>query len=255
MTNLVSLVLVSHSEQLAQGAAELAGQMAPKVRIEYAGGLEDGSLGTSFDDISAAIEAAAGFSDTDDDETQSLHEVVVICDLGSAILSTESVLEFLPEELVGKVTLADAPFVEGAIAAAVTANSGASAADVTKAGEDAANIFGNVDKAKQEPKPTFEPSLETKSNGPVTAQVTVANELGLHARPAAVLARLVAEYSAEVEINGINGASVLEIMKLGAVGGDNLSITAKGAQAAEVVAAVVDAITQGFGELAPAQVS
>ena len=254
MTNLVSLVLVSHSEQLAQGAAELAGQMAPKVRIENAGGLEDGSLGTSFDAISAAIEKAAGFGDTDADQDD-LHDVVVICDLGSAILTTESVLEFLPAELEGKITLADAPFVEGSVAAAVTANSGASAAEVTKAAEDAASIFGNVDKAKREPAPVFEPALGSTTNGNVETEVTIVNELGLHARPAAVVARLVAEYSAEVQINGINGASVLEIMKLGAVGGDTLKITARGAQANEVVAAVVDIIKQGFGELAVAPVS
>ncbi len=228
--------------------------MAPRVRIESAGGLEDGSLGTSFDDISAAIEVAAGFSENDSDEPQELNEVVVICDLGSAILSTESVLEFLPEELVGKITLADAPFVEGAVAAAVTANGGGTAAEVTAAAEGAAKIFGNVEKAKQEPAPEFSAAADSQTRS-ARAEVTVVNPLGLHARPAAVVARLVAEYDAELQINGVNGASVLEIMKLGATGGDVLSLHATGPQAPEIVAAVGDIITSGFGEVEAAPVS
>jgi PTS hybrid protein len=73
--------------------------------------------------------------------------------------------------------------------------------------------------------------------------------LGLHARPAAVLARLIAGYDASVTIDGVNGASVLELMKLGATGGQQLSVTADGTQAREALDAVVGAVEGGFGEV------
>jgi PTS hybrid protein len=80
------------------------------------------------------------------------------------------------------------------------------------------------------------------------ATVTLRNPFGLHARPAAVLARMVADLDAEVRINGANAASILELMKLGASGGLELTVTATGAQAEEAVRAVVVAITAGLGE-------
>lgn len=70
----------------------------------------------------------------------------------------------------------------------------------------------------------------------------------LHARPAAVLARLVAGLDATVRINGFNAASVLELMKLGAAGGRELTVVATGPAARQAVDAVVAAITAGFGE-------
>src|SRR2546425_891939 len=102
---MVGIVLVSHSAELARGLSDLARQVAgPDVRIEAAGGGPDGILGTSGDIVRTAIERA----DQGDG-------VVVLCDLGSAILTVRHVLEGNGH---GKsVRLADAPLVEGAIAA------------------------------------------------------------------------------------------------------------------------------------------
>ena len=121
---MVGIVVVSHSSDLAAGLADLASQMAgPEVRIEAAGGLPDGSLGTDEDRVRAAIRAADQGSG-----------VVILGDLGSAILTVRHVLE---RHGNGHVRLVDAPIVEGAIAAAVTASADMSLDDVARSAEDA----------------------------------------------------------------------------------------------------------------------
>jgi phosphoenolpyruvate---glycerone phosphotransferase subunit DhaM len=120
----VGIVLVSHSPQLAAGLTLLAGQMAgPDVHIEPAGGDQDGGLGTSDELVRAAIARA----DQGDG-------VLLLCDLGSAILTVREVLDGNDG---GHIRLVDAPFVEGAVAAAVIASSGAPLAEVAQAAEDA----------------------------------------------------------------------------------------------------------------------
>ena len=121
---MVGIVVVSHSSALATGLAELAAQMAgPDVRIEAAGGLPDGGLGTDEDRVRAAIRAA--------DQGEG---VVVLGDLGSAILTVRHVLE---RHGNGSVRLVDAPIVEGAVAAAVTASASMPLDDVARSAEDA----------------------------------------------------------------------------------------------------------------------
>ena len=121
---MVGIVLVSHSSELARGLAEVAAQVAgPEVRVEPAGGGPDGSLGTSGDVVREAIaraDAGAG--------------VVVLADLGSAVLTVRHLLK---TELNGQVRLVDAPFVEGAVSAAVTSAAGAALDDVARAAEEA----------------------------------------------------------------------------------------------------------------------
>ena len=107
----VSLVLVSHSQQLAEGVRELAAQMTQgKVKIAVAGGTADGRLGTDANAIVAAIE-----------EVRSTAGVLILMDLGSAVLSTQMAIEQLPDA-EGRVLLSNAPFVEGAVIAAVEAS-------------------------------------------------------------------------------------------------------------------------------------
>ena len=107
----VGIVLVSHSVRLAEGTAELAGQVSGgTVRVLAAGGTEDGTLGTSLEKVTQAVavaEAGAG--------------VLVLPDLGSAVLTVRAMLA---DEPGARVVLADAPFVEGAVAATVTAAAG-----------------------------------------------------------------------------------------------------------------------------------
>lgn len=124
----VGLVVVSHSSRIAEGTAELAGQMAgPDVRIIPAGGMEDGTIGTD----AARIAVAIGEADTGSG-------VVVLADLGSAVLATRTALELLgnPEN----VRLSRGPIVEGAIIAAVQASTGSSLDEVLEAAEGAASL-------------------------------------------------------------------------------------------------------------------
>ena len=232
----VSLVLVSHSRALADGAAELARQMAPDVLIIPAGG-NAGGLGTSFDLISEAIDRAAA-----DDRS-----VVVLTDLGSAVLTTESVLEFADDDLASRVRLADAPFVEGAVAAAVSANGGADLAGVLAVAVHAGSTFRG-----DSPGPVVTEAADgrpAQGDGALICSVVLRNPLGLHARPAALLARLVAGFDATVTVNGVNAASVLELMQLGVTGGQQLEVSASGPEAEAAAAAVVGAVEGGFDEV------
>jgi phosphoenolpyruvate---glycerone phosphotransferase subunit DhaM len=120
---LVGIVVVSHSGDLAKGVVELAGQMAGgSVVIAGAGGGPDGGLGTSEELVSGAIARADGGDG-----------VVVLGDLGSAFLTARSVLE---DRRADGVRLVDAPLVEGAIAAAVSASAGLALGEVAKAAEE-----------------------------------------------------------------------------------------------------------------------
>ena len=109
---MVGLVIVSHSQKLAEGVVELARAMAEEVRIAAAGGLEDGTLGTSYQRIHDAIE-----------EVYSEDGVAVLMDMGSAVMTAEMVLEDLDKD---NVVLVDCPLVEGAVLAAVESGTGSS---------------------------------------------------------------------------------------------------------------------------------
>src|SRR3954467_7241212 len=116
---MVNLVIVSHSARLAEGVAELAAEMGGgEVMIEPAGGLDDGSIGTDAERVRAAVE-----------RVRSPDGVLVLMDLGSALMSAEIALEMI-EDNGGPVTLSPAPLVEGAVAAAARARGGAPLAQV-----------------------------------------------------------------------------------------------------------------------------
>jgi phosphoenolpyruvate---glycerone phosphotransferase subunit DhaM len=119
----VGIVLVSHSERLAEGLRDLLAQLTGQGRVEIAAGTEDGGLGTSSELITQAIERAdTGLG------------VVVLVDLGSAVLT---VLDVLAEAQRDDVVLVDTPLVEGAVAAAVIAGTGADLPTVVAAAEEA----------------------------------------------------------------------------------------------------------------------
>lgn len=228
----VALVLVSHSRDLAAGAVELAGQMAPGVLLIPVGGTPDGQLGTDFDGIEHAFAQA----------TADGRSAVVLMDLGSAVLTAESVLDLADDDLVARVRLADAPFVEGAVAAAVTAHGGADLDAVLAAAEGAGRMYP-VEGAATPDVPA------DAADGVVRETRTLLNPMGLHARPAAVISRMLAAYDAKVTVNGVSAASVLALMKLGATQGTELRIEAEGPQAAEAVKVFVTEVERGFGEI------
>jgi PTS hybrid protein len=118
----VSLVIVSHSARLAEGVAELAGQMAQgKVTIAVAGGTLDGALGTSVEKITDALNQVDG-SDG----------ILVLLDLGSAVMATEMAVEAFVQDQ-HSVIISPAPLVEGAVIAAVEASIGNSLQEVAEA--------------------------------------------------------------------------------------------------------------------------
>ena len=122
----VGIVLVSHSAALAEGTAELAGQIAGgTVTIATAGGTEDGRIGTSIDKVERALRLADGGAG-----------VVILPDLGSSVLTVRALLADA-DDLPAQVNVADAPFVEGAVAATVTAAAGGDVKAVLTAAEEA----------------------------------------------------------------------------------------------------------------------
>ena len=107
---MVGIVIVSHSKNLADSVVEFTGLMAPDAKIAAAGGMEDGGFGTSFEKIQKAIESV-----------YSEEGVIVLMDMGSAVMTTEMVLDMFEPDTV---KMADCPLVEGAVVATINAASG-----------------------------------------------------------------------------------------------------------------------------------
>ena len=124
---MVGVVIVSHSQTLAEGVVELAKLMASDAKIVAAGGLDDGTPGTSFEKIYNAVE-----------EVYSDDGVAVLMDMGSAVMTAELVQENLKDDMV---KLVDCPLVEGAVLAAIAANGGAGVAEVAQQAESARQMM------------------------------------------------------------------------------------------------------------------
>lgn len=129
---MVGLVLVSHSAQIAEGLRDMVGQVAGEdTPVTTAGGTDDGRLGTSAPRIAAAIREA---------RESGADEVLILLDLGSAILSLEVALEEFDPAERSRIRISDAPLVEGAVLAAVQASIGASLDEVADAAAGAATM-------------------------------------------------------------------------------------------------------------------
>jgi len=120
---MVGIVIVSHSQKLAEGVVEISRMMAESAPIVAAGGLDDGSLGTSYEKICAAVE-----------KVYSADGVIVLMDMGSAVMTTEMVLEDLDKP---NVKMLDCPLVEGAVLAAVESVGGRSLEEISERIEEA----------------------------------------------------------------------------------------------------------------------
>jgi len=215
----VGIVVVSHSSLLAKGIVELAGEMAPDVTLVPVGGLPDGGLGTDFEAVSAAIaEADSGAG------------VALLYDLGSAKMVAELSVEALDDP--SRAVVVDAPLVTGAMAAAVAAQGNAGLDTVA-----AAAIRGDA----------AEPVAAGEGE-----DLLLTNEIGLHARPAALLARAVADLDATVTIafgdKQADARSVLAVMALGARGGDTVQLSAAGPAAADALRRIRDLAARDFDE-------
>lgn len=231
----VGIVVVSHSARIAAGLVELAGQMAEDVTIVAAGGTEDGRIGTSFELIERAVATA-----------QSGEGVAVFTDLGSAVLTAETVLEMLEDD-AGDVRLVDAPLVEGTVAAAVAAAGGSSLDAVARAGESAWQRDGGEADAPGTGA-TAPPAADDAAAPRVSTKVEIVNEQGLHARPAAQLVSVAGKFDAQITIGGADATSLLRIISLGASKGQEIEVSATGEEADRAVAEIAELISSGFGE-------
>ena len=236
---MVGIVVVSHSAELARGVVELARQMGgEEVRVEEAGGMDDGSIGTDAVRVQAAIERA-----------MSGDGVLVLMDLGSALMSAEMAVELMEGD--GRVVLSEAPLVEGAVAAAAAARGGASLDEVrAEAGRAFAAKqaqLGVKDEGPSEPA-AAEPEADAR------AEIPVVNEIGLHARPAALVVELAGRFDADLRLakeggpGPVSARSLSALMTLMARKGDRLVATASGAQAGDAVAALEELAAGGFGD-------
>ncbi|GAA0994661.1 dihydroxyacetone kinase phosphoryl donor subunit DhaM [Subtercola frigoramans] len=235
----VGLVFVSHSVKIAEGLIELASQMAPNTALAPAGGTDEGGIGTSFDKVLAAI-----------GQVDSGEGVVVLCDLGSAILTAETALDFLDDEVRSRVRIVDAPLVEGAVAASVTAESGGSLDDVVAAGESARGTLSRAEPATPEEHAAAaatQPDSRTMKDT-LTRTVEIVNKDGLHARPAAEFVKLANTFSAKVTINGKDAKSLLGIMSLGLVRGTTATLVTADSDGTGALDALAALIESGFGE-------
>lgn len=242
---MVGIVLVSHSRKLAEGVKELADQMTQgKVLIEAAGGIDDeqNPIGTDAMRVMSAIEQVY----QDDD-------VLVLMDMGSALMSAEMAIQFLPEEMQAKVHLCSAPIVEGGVAAAVQAmlESGIKAVkqeaeNALKSKQQQLNIEDEAaqDEAKSE--------VEITENS-LRFDIVVPNKHGLHARPASKLIQLTKGIEAELQIakqeaNWVNAKSLNNLSLLGAKQGDVLNFSASGAGAEELKNLILKFTEENFGD-------
>ncbi|SDN27428.1 PTS hybrid protein [Cryobacterium flavum] len=222
----VGLVFVSHSEKIAAGLVELARQMAPTVQLVAAGGTDTGGIGTSFEKISDGITAANGGVG-----------VVILCDLGSAILTAETARDFLDDAEQNQVRIVDAPLVEGGVAAAVAAEIGGDLDAVVAAAQSALHPSSSAPTAAEQP-----------AAAGVSRTVILVNKDGLHARPAAEFVNLVSTFSVPITVNGTDASSLLSIMSLGLARGSSVQLSSTDQSAGPAITALAELLESGFGE-------
>jgi phosphoenolpyruvate-protein phosphotransferase/dihydroxyacetone kinase phosphotransfer subunit len=241
---MVSIVIVSHSAQLAEGIRDLAAQMTKGlVPLATAGGTDDPAnpMGTDATRVQAAIESV-----------YSADGVLVLMDLGSALLSAEMALEFLSPEQRDHVYVCAAPLVEGCVAAAVQASMGANIQQVLKEAQGALIAkMSQLEPAPGQGAPPSVPVLPVKEGQ--TLQLTVRNRMGLHARPAANFVRTAGQYQAEIWVSKgprqASAKSINQIATLGVRQGDQIAVTAVGSDADAALAALQSLADRNFGAL------
>jgi multiphosphoryl transfer protein len=239
----VGLVVVSHSRALAEGVVTLAREMGgEELALEAAGGMEEpDALGTDPERVRAAIE-----------RSMSEDGVLVLMDLGSALMSAEMAIELLADG-GERVRLSEAPLVEGTVAAAVAARGGASLDDVAAEARGAlamkaSQLGADAPQAAPESSPPSAPA-------DAQARLEVRNAIGLHARPAARFVETARRFEADVRVakegaggEPVRATSLTSIVALGARRGDALLVSASGAGAADAVAALEALAGEGFGD-------
>jgi len=241
----VGIVLVSHSRALALAVKALVEAMAPDLPLVVAAGTgpDRSELGTDAMEILEAIQAVSAGAG-----------VLVLMDMGSAVLSAETALGFLDDELKAQVRLCAAPFVEGAVAAGVLSHIGSDLEAVER------EALGALSQKSSHLVPdstasTFTPPAPPASQAETEIVLPVRNPHGLHARPAAKLVQTAARFSAEIRLfNATTGKGPTSARSLSGIGaleilqGQQIRIAASGPEADAALQALGALISSGFGE-------
>ncbi|ADU69596.1 dihydroxyacetone kinase phosphoryl donor subunit DhaM [Pantoea sp. At-9b] len=246
---MVNIVVVSHSRKLAEGVIELASQMTQgNVKFALAAGIDDpdNPIGTDPVAVMAAIE------DVLDDD------VLVMVDMGSAILSTDMAKELLGEEKMARVQICAAPLVEGTVAAAVAAASGQTIGQVmAEAHQALAAKYAQLGQSAWLSAPQEAASPTATDQDSKSFSWTITNPTGIHARPASAIVRCLNQFDAEVDIvNGdrvMNARSMNNVVRLGIKCGDVITLLARGPQAQQAIDAFAALAATQFGDSDKAQ--
>jgi multiphosphoryl transfer protein len=244
---MVGMVIVCHSRRLAEGVKELAQQVTQgKVPIEVAAGIDDpvNPIGTDPMKVLAAIKTV---------QAAAADGVLVLMDLGSALMSAETALELLPEDARSRVRLCAAPVVEGAISAAVQASVGASLDAV------AAEALAALAAKEQQLAPLAgQPVVAATFVGEETAdniaetRLIIRNRIGLHARPAANLVTTAGKFRSVITVckgaKSVSAKSINQLARLAIRKDDEIRVQAVGPDAQEAIAAIEALSSGNFGE-------
>ena len=246
---MVGLVLVSHSRSLAEATVELIRRtVQPNLSIACSGGVGDNreELGTDAIEIQEAITSV-----------YSEEGVLVLMDLGSAILSAETAKDLLDPERRDRIVLSSAPLVEGGIAAAVQAQLGASISEVAEAA--GKSLLPKQDQVQDViPVETKELPTATPAEYNETIEAIIENEHGLHLRPAAALIKGLAEFEGEVLIENrsagrgpVAAKSLVDVTRLQIRQGDRVRFSISSPNPQPVIDAIRSMVANQFGESLP----
>lgn len=237
---MIGIVVVSHSPKLARAAVDLALGMVRGVgpRISIAAGVYDGSIGTDATQIAASIT-----------EVASPDGVLVLVDLGSAVLSAELALELISLPGV-EVRVTSAPFVEGLMAGLVRAAAGATLDEVER------EARGSLESKRGQLGDPADVTPEPPDHGELTLDLRLRNPSGLHIRPASMIVLALTPLDATVTIANLRTGSgprlansPTKLLTLAAQKGDVVRVSASGAQARAALDVVRGLVAEGFGEL------
>src|SRR5262245_15666729 len=242
---MVGLVLVSHSRSLAEATVELIRRtVQPNLSIACSGGVGDNreELGTDAIEIQQAITSV-----------YSEEGVLVLMDMGSAILSAETAKDLLDPERQDKIMLSSAPLVEGGIAAAVQAQLGASISDVAKAAWE--SLLPKQDHVQDVPPAENKEQLAAAPAGYEILEVTIENEYGLHLRPAATLIKELAGFEGKVLIENrsagrgpVSAKSLVDVTRLQIRQGDCVRFSISSPHPQPLIDSIRSVVAKQFGE-------
>lgn len=237
---MIHLILVSHHPDIARGIAALAAQMsaAPET-IHTAAGIDDADNPVGTD----AVRIMQTLLEADNPDG-----ILILVDLGSAILSAQTALDLLDDPaLAARCRISAAPLVEGAISAAVAASSGA---DLETVAREATQALAAKQAALGESAPASATPVVAPSGDSTT--ITLTNRDGLHARPAARLVAALTPYRARLVLScgdkQADGKSLNQLALLQARHGDRLTLHADGDDAAAALQTFRDLAAANFGD-------